>query len=203
MITITDKEIYSDQGKYVHRIGTEIYFKRCSKLAGDTQEMFVEVDSIPDPPTEEETQRRKEVEDKVKSMLFYAEIPKVINTMDIPDQDSLVVKDLYPAWSEFIGKELPKGHKVNYGDSLYKVIQTVNQVLEHQTPDLVPANYTPIDEEHEGTLEDPIPYVQMMAFEKGKYYSQYGETYLCILTTITGYPNDLKDLPTIVQKVEK
>ena len=40
-----------------------------------------------------------------------------------------------------------------------------------------------------------------MAFEKGKYYSQYEVVYLCILTTVNGYPNDLKDLPTIVQPV--
>ena len=141
---------------------------------------------------------------KVKALQILSnETKEDINTMNISDEDSLEIKEFYPEWSEFIGKELPQGYKVNYGDSLYKVIQTVNPVLEHQTPDLVPANYTPIDEEHKGTLEDPIPYVQMMAFEKGKYYSQYGETYLCILTTITGYPSDLKDLPTIVQKVEK
>ena len=141
---------------------------------------------------------------KVKALqILNEETKEDINTMELSDEDSVKVKEFFPQWSEFIGKELPQGYKVNYNESLYKVIQTVNIVLEHQTPDLVPANYTPIDEEHEGTLEDPIPYVQMMAFEKGKYYSQYGETYLCILTTITGYPSDLKDLPTIVQKVEK
>lgn len=48
MIVITDKEIYSDAGNYVHRIGTDSYFKRCSKLPNDTVEMFEEVDSIPD-----------------------------------------------------------------------------------------------------------------------------------------------------------
>ena len=58
-----------------------------------------------------------------------------------------------------------------------------------------------VDEVHEGTLDDPIPYRQGMAFEKGKYYVQYGVKYLCILTTVSGYPNDLDDLPNIVQKV--
>ena len=61
--------------------------------------------------------------------------------------------------------------------------------------------YTKVDKSHAGTLEDPIPYEQNMAFEKGKYYSQYEVVYLCILTTVNGYPNDLKDLPTIVQPV--
>ena len=54
--------------------------------------------------------------------------------------------------------------------------------------------YKIVEAEHAGTLDDPIPYVQGMAFEKDKYYEQYGVIYLCILTTVTGYPNDLKDL---------
>lgn len=48
MIKITEKEVYSTEGKYVHRIGTEAYFKRCSKLPNDTEGMFEEVDTIPD-----------------------------------------------------------------------------------------------------------------------------------------------------------
>lgn len=49
MIVITDKEIYSDLNKYIHRIGTDIYFKRSSKLKTDTEDNFEEVDSIPEP----------------------------------------------------------------------------------------------------------------------------------------------------------
>lgn len=47
MIIITDKEVYSDAGKLVHRIGTESYFKRCIKLPNDHIENFEEVDSQP------------------------------------------------------------------------------------------------------------------------------------------------------------
>lgn len=49
MIQITDKEVFSDAGKYVHRKGTDTYFKRCSKLKTDTADKFEEVDSIPEP----------------------------------------------------------------------------------------------------------------------------------------------------------
>lgn len=36
-----------------------------------------------------------------------------------------------------------------------------------------------IDEEHAGTLEDPIPYTPPMEIFKDKYYVQDGVTYLC------------------------
>lgn len=48
MITITEKEIYSDSGKFVHRLGTDIYFSRSTKLPGDEISKFEEVDRIPE-----------------------------------------------------------------------------------------------------------------------------------------------------------
>ena len=47
MIVITEKEVYSDAGKLVHRIGTESYFTRCIKLSDDADTDFEEVDEIP------------------------------------------------------------------------------------------------------------------------------------------------------------
>ena len=58
-----------------------------------------------------------------------------------------------------------------------------------------------IDEEHEGTLDDPIPYVQQMSIEKGKYYIQYDIIYLAIQDMPTGMPYDLNQIPSIVQPV--
>lgn len=48
MIQVTDKEVYSDSDKFVHRPGTESYFKRSTLLPGDMVEKFEEVDAIPD-----------------------------------------------------------------------------------------------------------------------------------------------------------
>lgn len=48
MIVITDKEIYSDSGKFVHRLGADIYFSRSTKLPDDETSKFEEVDSIPE-----------------------------------------------------------------------------------------------------------------------------------------------------------
>lgn len=48
MIQIQNNEVFSDQNKYVHRLGTESYFKRSTLLPGDTVDKFEEVDAIPD-----------------------------------------------------------------------------------------------------------------------------------------------------------
>lgn len=47
MIVINNKEIYSDENKLIHRIGTETYVRRCTKLPNDTVDMFEEVDELP------------------------------------------------------------------------------------------------------------------------------------------------------------
>ena len=132
----------------------------------------------------------------------------MINTMSLTDEQALEVKDLYPTWEDCVkkGKELPVDFKLTDDDKLYKVLQK-------HTPqsDWKPANTSSLyglvsitsTEEHAGTLEDPIPYEQMMLLEKDKYYTQDDVLYLCIQSTLTGYPNDLKDMASLVQKVEE
>lgn len=44
MIQITNKEVYSDSDKFIHRIGTKSYFKRSTLLIDDTIDKFEEVD---------------------------------------------------------------------------------------------------------------------------------------------------------------
>ena len=124
-----------------------------------------------------------------------------INALDLSNNDTIKYKDYLPDWNDYINKSLPKDFKFKYNNQPYKTLQYINIVLENQTPDLVYALYKIIDEEHEGTLEDPIPYVQQMAIEKGKYYSQYGITYLAIQSMPTGMPYDLNQIPSIVQPV--
>lgn len=103
-----------------------------------------------------------------------------INTLELTDAEALSVKTLYPAWETFIGKKLEEGNKVQYNGGLWKVIQEVPTVLEHYPPSKeTSANYVRIDEEHAGTLEDPIPYTPPMELFNGKYYTQDGITYLC------------------------
>ena len=124
-----------------------------------------------------------------------------INALDLSNNDTIKYKDYLPDWNDYVGKSLPKDFKFKYNNQPYKTIQAVNIVLSNQTPDIVYALYTIINEEHEGTLDDPIPYVQQMSIEKGKYYSQYDIIYLAIQDMPTGMPYDLSQIPAIVQPV--
>lgn len=130
-----------------------------------------------------------------------------IQTMNLTDNEALEVKDMYPEWSDLIGQQVNVDFKFVYENILYKVLQQ-HTLQEQWIPGIDTASlYTVISanaqEEHTGTKEDPIPYVQNMILEKGKYYTQDGVLYICIQSTLTGYPNDLKDLASIVQKVEE
>ena len=141
---------------------------------------FIELLNSPEWTPEEGAEIPDENLGKVKALQILSnETKKEINTMNISDENSLEIKEFYPEWSEFIGKELPQGYKVSYNGNLYKVIQTVNIVLEHHTPDLVPANYNVINEVNAGTEDDPIPYVKPMVVYEGKYYTYNGIKYKC------------------------
>ena len=51
-----------------------------------------------------------------------------------------------------------------------------------------------IDEEHKGTVNDPIPYSGNMALENGKYYEQGGVVYLCTRDSINPLHAALSEL---------
>lgn len=102
----------------------------------------------------------------------------------LSDAESLSVKTLFPEWEPgtayTTANGCPVGYKVVRSGKLYKLRQ------EHTSQD----SWTPgmtgteslwerIDETHDGTKYDPIPYSGSMALENGKYYTQDGVTYLC------------------------
>lgn len=47
MIVIKNGQVFSDKEKYVHRVGTETYFKKGMVLPTDTEDNFEEVDEMP------------------------------------------------------------------------------------------------------------------------------------------------------------
>lgn len=153
----------------------------------------IELNSIED--LEQITSNIEEI-DKAKDGIKYS-----INSLELSNNEVIKYKDYLPNWNDYINKSMPKDFKFQYNNQPYQTLQYINVVLENQTPDLVYALYTIINEEHEGTLEDPIPYVQQMAIEKGKYYIQYDVIYLAIQSMPTGMPYDLNQIPAIVQPV--
>lgn len=107
-----------------------------------------------------------------------------INTLDLTDVEALSVKMLYPAWET--GIDVKQGEKYLYEGSLWKARQD-HTTQEGWEPSIDTASlWERIDEEHAGTLEDPIPYTPPMELFNGKYYTQDGKTYKC--TRDSGIP---------------
>ncbi len=118
-----------------------------------------------------------------------------INTLQLDNKDALSVIDLHPSWESFIGMPLNAGFRVLYDGRLYRVRQTIPEVLSDQAPSIdTAALYEEICEEHTGTADDPIPYNNNMELFNGKYYIQKDVRYLC--TRDSGQPlyNDLSAL---------
>ena len=100
---------------------------------------------------------------------------------NIPDQEALDCISIFPEWESYIGKSMPEGVRTQYEGKLYKSRQEIPTVLANQPPSIeTAALYAVIDQEHEGTLEDPIPYDQMMEVFNGKYYIEDEIIYKCI-----------------------
>lgn len=101
---------------------------------------------------------------------------------NIPDAVALSMPNLFLTWEEVLGAgtELSANAVINDGGQLYRVVQAVTP-QENQPPhgDGMLAVYRPIDVEHTGTLDDPIPFVNGMDTAEGKYYRYNGKTYLC------------------------
>lgn len=153
----------------------------------------IQIESLTD--LEQITSNIQEI-DKTKEAIKYS-----INALDLSNNDTIKFKEYLPDWNDYINKSMPKDFKFQYNNQPYQTIQAVNIVLSNQTPDIVYALYAIINEEHEGTLDDPIPYVQQMSIEKGKYYIQYDVVYIAIQNMPTGMPYDLSQIPAIVQPV--
>lgn len=125
-----------------------------------------------------------------------------IQSYALTDNESLAVMDLYPEWEEFVGKSLSIGKKVRYAGKLYRARQEIASVLENQPPSIYTAAlYEEINETHEGTQADPIPYNNNMELEQGKYYTQGGVTYYCHTGSGQAVYNDLADLAVFVSPV--
>lgn len=122
------------------------------------------------------------------------ETSKKMNRIDLTDNEALSVKDFYPTWESKIGDNVEQGYKMTYGDNLWKVRQN-HMIMEHYPPSKdTAALYEVVEEQHEGTLEDPIPYLPPMEIFNGKYYTQYDVIYLCTRDSLTALSHDLNAL---------
>lgn len=97
----------------------------------------------------------------------------------LPDEEALEVKYCYPEWSAD-SVSYAVGDRVLVDDELWKCRQA-HTSQENWKPRIDTASlWERIDEQHAGTLEDPIPYANTMAVYNGKYYIEEGIIYKCI-----------------------
>lgn len=195
MIQIQNNEVFSDQNKYVHRLGTEQYFRRSFTLSGDTAEKFEEVDSIP------------EIEESIipiQEQMLKAQRLTVKTMTTIENSVALEIPDLFPNFVDMIGEAVKKGNIFKYMGKLYRVRQD-HTVLVIYTPGIETASlYEVIDKEHDGTINDPVPYTPPMEIFNSKYYTQNSVLYRCTRDSGQALTHNLADLVgTYVEVVER
>lgn len=121
------------------------------------------------------------------------EVAKNINTYELTPSEALQVKDRYPEW--VIGIDVKTGERYRVDDTLWECIQG-HTTQENWRPGISTASlWKVVDEDHAGTIDDPIPYVTPMELFNGKYYRQDGVTYKC--TRDSGIPL-VQDLSALV-----
>ena len=121
----------------------------------------------------------------------------------ISPNDALSVQQLYPIWGEQcaeLGKIVSVGFRFNYRPNedveytLYEVIQE-HALSENWKPDTgTESLYKVVQEEHAGTLEDPIPWKLNMELKNGLYYTDKDVLYKCIRDSGQGMSFNLADL---------
>lgn len=118
-----------------------------------------------------------------------------INTLSVDDNTALRMMEFYPTFQSIIGKTVKQGFRFTYGGYLWSVVQPELTIQAHYPPgEGMESLYTKVNETHEGTQDDPIPYDGNMALESGKYYHQNYVIYLCNRDTVNPVYHALSEL---------
>lgn len=135
----------------------------------------------------QQEKNRPLTENEVLSLL----IPQQINTLTVDDNTALRMMTFYPEWAE--GTAYEAGFKVQRNGKLWRVVQA-HTSLAGWEPEHVAALWEQINETHNGTMDDPIPYEGNMALVEGKCYVQDYVIYRCTRDTINPVYNPLSEL---------
>lgn len=128
-----------------------------------------------------------------------------INTLSVDDQTAYRMRAFYPEWADLAAEGYTakdKGYKFVYGGELYKTVQDNLTFASSWVPGVgTESLYERIDEQHDGSKYDPIPYSGNMALESGKHYSQDGVLYRCTRDTVNPVYHPLSELVGIYVEV--
>lgn len=120
------------------------------------------------------------------------EATEEINTYDLSPSEALQVKDRYPEWET--GINVKTGERYRVEDVLWECIKE-HTTQDNWKPSMATASlWKVVDEEHKGTIDDPIVYIPPMEIFKDKYYIQNGIKYKCTRNSEQPLTHDLSAL---------
>lgn len=128
------------------------------------------------------------------------EATEKINTYDLSPSEALQIKDRYPEWET--GINVKTGERYRVEDVLWECIKE-HTTQDNWKPSMATASlWKVVDEEHKGTIDDPILYTPPMEIFKDKYYIQNGIKYKCTRNSEQPLTHDLSALVGLyVEKV--
>lgn len=141
-----------------------------------------------------EEKHRPLSQEEVTTMLLRQQI----NTLAVDDATAYRMREFYPEWADLVAAQYTtnkSGFKFLHTGDLYKTIPDTHTFASQWVPGVgTESIYVRIDETHDGTKYDPIPYNGNMELFAGKYYTQSGQTYHCTRDTGTAVFHPLAEL---------
>lgn len=122
-----------------------------------------------------------------------------INSIAADDATAYRMKEFYPEWEA--GHAYAAGVYLVYGGEFYRVLQAHTSQEAWLPGTGTESIYVRIDEVHDGTKYDPIPYGGNTALEDGRYYAQDGVIYRCTRGTGNAVFQPLAELAGIYVEV--
>lgn len=118
-------------------------------------------------------------------------IAQQINSLAVDDNTALRMREFYPEWAENTAYAV--GYKVRRNGKLWRVLQAHTSQATWE-PENATSLWEQINETHDGTIDDAIPYDGNMALVNGKYYTQNDVIYLCNRDTVNPVYHKLSEL---------
>lgn len=123
-------------------------------------------------------------------------IEKASQSLD--DSTALTAMELFPKWKDLVqaAAKVIKGFRFQHDGKLWRIEQPEYIFVEYYVPGTTGTEslFSMVDEEHKGTVEDPIPYERNMEIYEGLYYTQGSVLYRCIRSSGQPLYHDLSAL---------